>query len=84
MAKDKQLKDEKNKKPEKVKKKRRGLLAAIRDIISELKKVTWPTKKEAAKYTATVVVFVAVFAVILGAMDYVLATGLTAAKGLFS
>lgn len=40
----------------------------FRDIVAEIKKVTWPTRKELFKYTVTVVVtviFLAVFFVLI-------------------
>lgn len=41
----------------------------FREVGAELKKATWPTKKELAKYTGVVLAFVAIFAVIVGLMD---------------
>lgn len=41
----------------------------FREVGAELKKTTWPTKKELAKYTGVVLAFVAIFAVIVGLMD---------------
>lgn len=41
------------------------------EMISELKKVTWPTKEELRTYTICVIVFVLVSAVLLFAMEWV-------------
>lgn len=40
---------------------------------AELKKVTWPTPKQALASTAVVIVLVAFVAVILGLIDFILA-----------
>jgi len=41
----------------------------VKDVIRELKRVTWPTKKALVNYTIVVVVTIIVFAVILGVFD---------------
>lgn len=46
---------------------------AIKGVISEMKKVTWPKGKDVVKSTAVVLVVVVVFFVILFGIDYVLA-----------
>lgn len=40
-----------------------------RDMVAELRKVTWPTKKELINHTIIVAVFVAAMAVIVGLID---------------
>ena len=78
MAKD----DAKNKTKKNTKKgeKKRNIFSRFgkycKDTFAELKKVTWPTRKELAKYTTAVVVFVVIMAIVVGAMDFVLAEGL--------
>lgn len=42
----------------------------VSDIISELKKVTWPTRQEATYLTTLVIIFTVVVAIILGVIDY--------------
>ncbi|MGB7983053.1 MAG: preprotein translocase subunit SecE [Candidatus Nanopelagicales bacterium] len=42
----------------------------MRQVIAELRKVIWPTRKELITYTWVVIVFVAVFAVIVGLYDW--------------
>jgi preprotein translocase subunit SecE len=45
----------------------------LTDARGELKKVTWPTPKQALASTAVVIVLVAFVAVILGLIDFILA-----------
>lgn len=47
----------------------------FRDVISELKKVSWPSRKEFISYTVAVVVFVTVFGIVIFAMDYLIGGG---------
>jgi preprotein translocase subunit SecE len=47
----------------------------IREVIAELRKVIWPTRKELLTYTTVVIVFVAVITAIVVGMDYVFAKG---------
>ncbi len=42
----------------------------IRDIIAELKKVVWLTRREAAYLTALVLIVAAAVGLVLGAIDY--------------
>ena len=58
------------------KKKRRSLIKYLKEVWFELKKVTWPTKKEMVSYTIAVVVFILIFAVLVGGVDWLLANGL--------
>lgn len=51
------------------KKKRKSPARFFKDIVSELKKVTWPTAKDLVKYTGAVIAFIIVTAVIVGLMD---------------
>ncbi len=46
-----------------------------RQVIAELRKVIWPTRTELVTYTAVVIVFVVVFAAIVGLFDFVFAKG---------
>lgn len=43
----------------------------IRDVVSELRKVTWPTRQEATRLTAIVVIVSVALGVFLGGVDYV-------------
>ena len=49
----------------------------IKGSIEEMKKVTWPTKKETKNYTYLVVGVSLVVAAFLGTLDYILAYGLS-------
>lgn len=42
----------------------------LRQVISELRKVIWPTRKELITYTGVVIVFVAVIATIVALLDF--------------
>ncbi len=42
----------------------------VSDIISELKKVTWPSRREATYLTTLVIIFTVVIAALLGVIDY--------------
>lgn len=42
---------------------------AIQNTISELKKVTWPSMKDLRSYTAIVLAFMVVMAIIVGLLD---------------
>ncbi len=56
------------------KKKRKSPARFFKDIVSELKKVTWPTAKDLVKYSGAVIAFILVTAAIVFLMD----TGLSA------
>lgn len=47
----------------------------FKDVLGELKKVTWPSRKELVSYTLTVLAFVAVMAVIVGVLDFLFGNG---------
>jgi preprotein translocase subunit SecE len=47
----------------------------IREVVAELRKVIWPTRKELLTYTAVVVVFVAVVLTIVAGLDFAFAKG---------
>ncbi len=46
----------------------------FRDTRGELRKVTWPTRKQATNLTLIVLAVTAVMALFLGALDYIFAT----------
>jgi preprotein translocase subunit SecE len=48
----------------------------IKESISELKKVTWPTKKETTNYTLLVIGISLGVAFFIGLVDYILALGI--------
>ena len=47
----------------------------IKEVLAELKKVAWPTRKEVVAYSTVVFVAVVVIAAIIFGMDYVFAKG---------
>lgn len=49
----------------------------FKDVVGELKKLTWPTGKDLAKYTATVLAFIVLFAVVIGVLDFLFGQGFT-------
>ena len=51
---------------------RRGPIRYIKDVINELKKVTWPTRKELLKAVLAVLAFVAAFTLVIWLMDLAL------------
>jgi len=64
-------KTKKTQKPQKANKEKTNI---FRGMIGELKKVSWPTKKETFVYTIVVVVTVIVFTVMVGIYDVFLKT----------
>lgn len=46
------------------------LTTFLKEARIELKKVTWPTREETIRYTATVVIISAVLAIFLGVADF--------------
>ena len=73
MANDKQPKPHK---PAKKEKKPGRAKQFFKEVMGELKKLSWPTKKELVSYTLTVVGFIALMAVIIYALDLVFSEGL--------
>jgi preprotein translocase subunit SecE len=53
----------------------------IRQIVAELRKVIWPTRKELIAYTVVVIVFVGIMAAIVAGYDYVFTQGVLAIFG---
>jgi preprotein translocase subunit SecE len=47
----------------------------IRQVVVELRKVIWPTRKELIAYTTVVIVFVLFMAGLIAAFDYVFTKG---------
>ncbi len=45
----------------------------LKEVITEIKKVTWPDMKELRSYTVAVFAFIAVFAILYGTADLGLA-----------
>lgn len=53
----------------------------IREVGSELQKVSWPTRQEVVSYSVVVIVSVVVIATIIFAMDYVFTKAVLALFG---
>ncbi len=67
--KEKQLAEQKKIAKQKNKKQKRSPARFFKDVWGEVKKVTWPTKKDLFKTTFAVIAFIAIFAVVVGLMD---------------
>ncbi|GGJ98467.1 hypothetical protein GCM10010123_30570 [Pilimelia anulata] len=53
----------------------------FREIVAELRKVIWPTRKELVTYTAVVIVFLSILTAIVVGLDYGFAKGILALFG---
>jgi preprotein translocase subunit SecE len=49
------------------------IISFLKDVKVELKKVSWPSRKEATKYTIIVIIISIVTAAFLGGIDYLFA-----------
>ncbi|KUG22773.1 preprotein translocase subunit sece [hydrocarbon metagenome] len=58
---------------EKVKEITQKIVQFVKEAKAELKKVTWPTPKQALASTAVVIILVFIVAVVLGIIDFALA-----------
>lgn len=72
--KDRQLKDQKKLAQQKNKVKRRSPVRFFKDVIGELRKVTWATGPELMKTSLAVIIFIGIFAAVVGLMDWGLGT----------
>ena len=63
------VKDTSKKKVVKDKKRSGGVKKYFRGVVSELKKVTWPTRKELANTTMVVLAFILIFSIVVGVID---------------
>jgi preprotein translocase subunit SecE len=52
------------------------IIKFFKDSYSELKKVQWPSRDEVVSSTKVVLVSVAIFAAVLGLVDFLLLTGI--------
>lgn len=53
----------------------------VRQVIVELRRVVWPTRKQVTTYTGVVLVFVTVLSIIVAIMDFVFGKGILALFG---
>lgn len=63
-------KDRSAAKAAKSKKPRKGMRKFLREVVSEVKKVSWPSAKELTNYTIVVVVLILIFAAVIGIVDF--------------
>ena len=56
--------------PKKQAKQARGLSRWYRDTMGELRKVSWPTRREATSLTGVVVLVMVAMAIVLGGLDF--------------
>jgi preprotein translocase subunit SecE len=53
----------------------------LKEVVAELRKVIWPTRKQMITYTAVVLVFVAFMVAVIAGLDFALAKGVLALFG---
>jgi preprotein translocase subunit SecE len=53
----------------------------LKEVVAELRKVIWPTRKQMITYTAVVLVFVAFMVAVIAGLDLALAQGVSALFG---
>ena len=51
-------------------KKRTGVLLFLRQVVEELRKVVWPTRRDLLSYTGVVLVFVVAMMLFVSVLDY--------------
>ncbi len=70
-------------KPAKPKKERRfHPIRYFKEVIAELKKLTWPTRSELISHTGAVLAFVVGMAILIGVIDFVFAKGIGLIMGI--
>lgn len=68
--KEKQLKEQQKIAKQKNKRKRKSPIRFFKDVFVELKKVTWPTRKDLISYSVAVLVFIVIMALVAGLFDF--------------
>lgn len=48
-----------------------GVVAYLREVRAEVRKITWPTRDELRRTTLVIIVFVVVIGIIIGIMDVI-------------
>ena len=48
---------------------RNNLIKFLKEMLAELKKVTWPSRKDLINYTTAVIVLILIFAFVIGVVD---------------
>lgn len=51
---------------------RKKIVKYFRDVVSEVKKVSWPDRKELVNATIAAIVFIVIFAIVVGIVDLIL------------
>ncbi|MFC7329350.1 preprotein translocase subunit SecE [Marinactinospora rubrisoli] len=64
-------------KPEKDRKRRTGPVTFTKQVVGELRKVRWPTRRELITYTIVVIVFVLIMVGYVSGLDYLFGEGVT-------
>ena len=59
----------------------RGIVTFYKQVVAELRKVIWPTRKELITYTTVVVVFVLIMVSIVAVLDLAFGKGVLAVFG---
>jgi preprotein translocase subunit SecE len=57
------------------------IVTSVRQVVAELRKVIWPTRKELVTYTTVVLVFVVVMVSIVAVFDFAFTQGVLAIFG---
>ena len=90
MAKTEIKKQDQNKKPSKSKNQDKGqkglsrfrVVRYLQEMVGEVKKLTWLTKKELVSHTIAVFVFVIAMALIIYVLDFIFSTGIGALESI--
>lgn len=48
-----------------------GIFRFFRGVISEIKKISWPSKKETQRALIAVAIFVGIYVILVGGLDYI-------------
>ena len=54
----------------------------FKDVVAEVKQLSWPTKKELINYVLAVICFCALMAIIIGILDWIFGMGFNWLAGL--
>ena len=68
--------DNKLKKPKKERKSGR-VKQFFKEVMGELKKLSWPSKKDMVSYTLTVIAFIAIMAIVIYVLDLAFSEGVS-------
>jgi preprotein translocase subunit SecE len=81
MANETKLANKVDKRVTKKKEKRPNIFARFihfcKDVVSELKRVSWPTRKELLTYTGAVIVFILISSALIALLDLVFSEGMS-------